>query len=309
MHIAIVGAGAVGGYYGARLAHAGQRVTFVARGVQLKAIQERGLLIWSPLGDFQVHVAAEADPQRIGPVDAVLFTVKSYDLTTAAALLPPLVGPDTMVMTLQNGVDAPLQLADIIGPKPIVGGATYIGTVIKAPGLIEQTGTHRRIVLGEVFDPPAGISPRVRRLADTLEAADIQIEAVADMRAPLWEKFIILTSLASFCAAGRVASGEIWSDPLGRRQFIAAMQEIERVARAEGVPIPEDIVDRHVRYLDALPPVMRPSMLADLTAGKRLELDALTGSVVKRGAAAGVPTPIMSTLYTVLKPHAVGRGA
>jgi 2-dehydropantoate 2-reductase len=308
MKIAIIGSGAVGGYYGARLAHTGQQVTFVARGAHLKAIRERGLLIWSSLGDFQVQAPAESDTTRIGPVDAVLFTVKTYDLENAAALLPPLIGPETVVLTLQNGVDAPEQIARVVGREHVLGGATYIGTALIAPGLIEQTGTHRRIVLGEVFDPAAEVSPRVRRLADALAAADVQVEAVPDARVPLWEKFVFLAALGAFAAAARVATGGIWNDPRSRAQLIAGIKEIEQIARAERIPVAADLVDRIIGYCNALPPTMRPSMFIDISAGKPIEVEALPGAVVRRGAEAGVPTPIMSTLYTVLKPHAAGRG-
>ncbi len=307
MRIAVFGSGAVGGYYGARLAHAGHDVTFIARGAHLTAIRERGLLVWSPLGDFSSHASAEDDPSRVGPVDLVLFAVKTYDLETAASRLPSLIGPETVVLTLQNGIEAPEQVARVIGERHVVGGATYIGTALVAPGIIEQTGTHRRIVLGEVFHPGTDLSPRVASLAAALAAADVQVEPSADARAPLWEKFIFLASLAGFCAAARVPTGGIWNDPHGRAQVIEAAREIERVARAEGVPVVPDVVDRTVRYCDALPPAMRPSMFIDISAGKPLEVEALQGAVVRRGARLGVPTPIMSTLYAVLKPHAAGR--
>lgn len=307
MRIAVFGSGAVGGYYGARLAHAGHDVTFIARGAHLTAIRERGLLVWSPLGDFSSHASAEDDPSRVGPVDLVLFAVKTYDLETAASRLPSLIGPETVVLTLQNGIEAPEQVARVIGERHVVGGATYIGTALVAPGVIEQTGTHRRIVLGEVFHPGTDLSPRVASLAAALAAADVQVEPAADARAPLWEKFIFLASLAGFCAAARVPTGGIWNDLHGRAQVIEAAREIERVARAEGVPVAPDVVDRTVRYCDALPPAMRPSMFIDISAGKPLEVEALQGAVVRRGARLGVPTPIMSTLYAVLKPHAAGR--
>jgi 2-dehydropantoate 2-reductase len=284
-------------------------VAFVARGAHLRAIRERGLLVWSPLGDLLVQGRAEEDPAAIGPVDAVLFAVKTYDLERAAARLAPLVAGDTIVLTLQNGVDAPEQVARAVGERHVIGGATYIGTALVAPGLIEQTGTHRRIVFGEVFRPGAEPSQRVARLARLLSAADIQAEPVADARVPLWEKFIFLASLAGFAAAARVPTGGVWGDPQARAMLLDAAREIERVARAEGVPVADDVIDRIVRYCDALPGAMRPSMLIDLSAGKPLELEALQGSVVRRGAARGVPTPILGTLYAVLKPHAAGRAA
>lgn len=308
MHIAVVGSGAVGGFYGARLALTGHKVTFIARGAHLKAIRERGLLIWSSaLGDFMVHTAAESDTSKVGPVDVVLFAVKNYDLEQAAAMLPPLVGPDTMVLTLQNGVDAPDLVAQVVGRRAVVAGATYIGTAILAPGLIEHTGTNRRIVFGEFFDAPADLSPRVAQFADALRAADVQVETHADMRTPLWEKFLFLAPMGSVAAAARVNTGGIWGDPAVKALMIAGVREVEQVARKSGVPLPEDVVDKIVRYCDALPAAMRPSMFIDISAGKPIEVEALPGSVARRGAALGVPTPVMSTLYAVLKPHAAGR--
>jgi 2-dehydropantoate 2-reductase len=307
MKIAVVGSGAVGGYYGAKLAYAGHAVTFIARGAHLNAIRQRGLLVWSPLGDFQVHAPAEDDTRGVGHVDAVLFAVKTYDLETAAALLPPLIGPDTTVLTLQNGVDAPERVAGVVGSQHVVGGATYIGTALLAPGLIEQTGTHRRIVLGEYFDPPPAVTPRVRTLAAACAAADIHMDAVADVRGPLWEKYIFLAPLGGFAAAARVVTGGVWGDAHARSMVIGALREMEQVARASGVAVAPDIVERSIRYLDAAPPAMRPSMFLDIAAGKPLEVEALQGDVVRRGAALGIPTPIMSTLYAILKPHAAGR--
>ncbi|MGE3840234.1 MAG: ketopantoate reductase family protein [Vicinamibacterales bacterium] len=307
MKIAVVGSGAVGGYYGARLAHAGQEVTFVARGAQLRALRERGLLVWSPLGDLQVHALAESDTSRVGPVDAVLFAVKTYDLDAAAAMLPPLLGPATVVLTLQNGVDAPEAVAKVVQPAHVLGGTTYIGTSLLAPGVIEQVGTRRLIVFGEAFGGATEVTPRVRALADVLLAAEIQVEAVANVQAALWEKLIFLAPLAGFTASTRLAMGGVWSDAHIRQQILETAREIERVARAAGVGVRPDVVSRMQATCDKLPANMRTSMLMDITAGKPLEVEALLGSVVRRGQALGVPTPQTSTLYAVLKPLAGGR--
>jgi 2-dehydropantoate 2-reductase len=306
MHVAIVGSGAVGGYYGAKLARAGQRVTFLARGAHLRAIRERGLLIWSPLGDFLIRAAAEQDPAAVGPVDVVIFAVKTYDNATALPMLPPLVGPETAVLTLQNGVDSADEVAAVVGERAVLGGATYIATAVALPGLIEQTGTHRRIVFGEVFGDTARVSGRVERLRAAFEAADIQAEAVPDARIPLWEKFIYLSPFAAFTGAARVPIGPVWSDPFTREQFLEGVAEVERVARAAGIPVAADVRDRIIAYTGGIPPTTRSSLLIDLQIGKRIEVEALQGSVVRRGRALGVPTPVISTLYSVLKPHAGG---
>lgn len=306
MHFAVVGSGAVGGYYGAKLARAGQRVTFVARGAHLEAIRAHGLQVRSPLGDFTVHAEAEADTARIGAVDVVLYSVKAYDNPTAIPMVVPLVADRTMVLTLQNGVDSADELAARIGGEHVVAGPTYIATAIAAPGVIEQTGTHRRIVFGEIFGNPPRLSDRVLALRDIMVDADIQAEAVADARVAMWEKFSYLAPFAGFSGASRLPLGPLWRDEVTRRQLQAAVGEVVAVARAEGVDIPADMEARMKHYADSLPGTMRASLLIDLSQGRRIEVEALQGSVVRRGARAGVPTPIMSTLYAILRPHAEG---
>jgi len=301
MRIAIVGSGAVGGFYGAALARAGHQVTFIARGAHLRAIRERGLLIWSPLGDFVTHAPAESEPERVGPVDLVLFVVKNYDNGDALPRLAPLCAPHTSVLTLQNGVDSAQQVAAAVGEDRVLAGATYIATAIVAPGVIEQTGTYRRIVFGEVFRRETEPSARVRALADAFTAADIQAEPVADARVPLWEKFIYLAAFAAFSGASRRPAGPIWDDPVARERFLAAVDEVAAVARAEGIPLADGVRPRIIEYMSNVPKTMRASLLIDLQQGKRIEVEALQGAVVRRGAALGVPTPIMSTLYAVLR--------
>lgn len=306
MHFGIVGSGAVGGYYGAKLARAGQRVSFIARGPHLDAIRDRGLQIRSPLGDFTVHAEAEDDSARIGPVDVVLYSVKAYDNPTALPLLDRLVGTRTLVLTLQNGVDSPDEIAGRIGEGRVIAGPTYIATAVTAPGVIEQTGTHRRIVFGEIFGNPPRLSDRVLALRDVMSRADIQAEAVADARTAMWEKFSYLAPFAGFSGASRLPLGPLWGDGFTRRQLQAAVAEVLAVARAEGVDIPAGMEERMKQYAEGLPGNMRASLLIDLSQGKRIEVEALQGSVVRRGERAGVPTPIMATLYAVLKPHAGG---
>lgn len=311
---AVVGAGAVGGYYGARLAHAGFDVAMVARGAHLDAIRARGLWIWSPLGDLVVHPRASADPAEIGPVHVVLYAVKTYDDDTALRLLAPLIGPDTLVLTLQNGVSSADDVGAVVGHERVLAGPTYIATALKAPGLIEQTGTHRRIVFGEVAAhggtgavvAPAQPSARVTALADLFRRADIEAEPVADARVPLWEKFIYLAPFAAVTGAARQPSGIVWSTPSLRATLEASFAETEAVARAEGVAVAPDVGDRVRAYMDALPANTRSSLLIDLQAGRRIELGALAGDVVRRGAALGVATPVMATLAAVLTPWAQG---
>jgi len=306
MHFAIVGSGAVGGYYGAKLQRAGHRVTFLARGAHLAAMRQAGLRVESPLGDFELAVDATDDAVSVGPVDVVILTVKTYDNETALPALAPLVGDQSVVLTLQNGVDSVDEVAAVVGKSAVVGGATYVATALVRPGLIVQTGTHRRVVFGEVFGDLPRLSERVQLIAEALGSADIHAEPVSDARLPLWEKFIYLAPFAAFTGAARLPAGPVWSDPHTRETFMAAVQEVTSVARGEGVPIASDLLDRIVAYMDALPRTTRSSLLIDLSQGKPIEVEALQGSVVRRGRALGLPTPIMSALYAVLKPYADG---
>jgi len=307
MRFAILGSGAVGGYYGAKLAHAGHEVVFIARGAHLAAIRARGLQIRSPMvGDFVVRAQAEDETSKVGPVDVVIVAVKAYDNPAALPLVLPMLGSGTMVLTLQNGVDSVNDVAAVVGEGPVLGGTTYIATALAAPGVIEQTGTHRRILFGEVFGPLPRLSARVRELDKALAGADIQSEAVEDGRVPIWEKFIFLAALAGFTGASRLPIGPLWADPWIRDRFLDGCREVERVARAEGVQVADDVIDRLDRYVKGIPGTMRSSLLIDLSQGKRIEVEALHGSVVRRAARAGVPAPIMSTLYALLKPFAAG---
>jgi 2-dehydropantoate 2-reductase len=307
MRIAILGSGAVGGYYGAKLARAGHDVTFIARGKHLAAIRERGLQVRSPmLGDFTVQASAEEDTSRVGVVDLVLVAVKAYDNATALPLLKPMLGPSTTVLTLQNGVDSADEVAAVIGEAHVLGGTTYIATALTEPGVIDQTGTHRRVVFGEVFGTLPRITPRATAIHEAMAGADIQAEVVGDGRVPVWEKFIFLVSLAGFTGATRLPIGPVWEDPFIRAQFLEGCREVEALARAEGVPVAADRIEQIERYVATIPGSMRSSLLIDLSQGKKIEVEALQGAVVRRAAKAGVSVPIMSTLYAVLKPFAAG---
>lgn len=308
MKIAILGSGAVGGYYGARLAQAGQEVTFIARGAHLAALRERGIEIRSAaLGNFVARARAEEDTAKVGPVDLVLVAVKTYDNPTALPMLGPMLGDATTVLTVQNGVDSAGEVAAVAGERRTLGGTTYIATALEAPGIIVQTGDHRRIVFGEAFGDLPRVTPRVTRIHEAFAGADIQSYPVGDGRVPIWEKFVFLAALAGFTGAARLPIGPVWGDPVTKAMFLAGCREIEAVARAEGVPVAADVVDRIVPYIDAIPGSMRSSLLIDLQQRKRIEVEALQGTVVRRGAALGVPTPILSTLYAVLKLHAAGE--
>jgi len=303
MRFAILGSGAVGGYFGAKLAKAGQEVTFIARGAHLEAIRHKGLEVRSAkLGDFTVRAAAESDTARIGPVDVAIVSVKAYDNQTALPMLKPLIGPETVVLTLQNGVDSVDECAAIVGERHVLGGTTYVATALEGPGLIVQTGVHRSIIFGEVFGDTSRITPRVQKVADVLASADIQVTPVADARVPIWDKYVYLVAFSGFTGASRLAIGHIWKYPHVQNVFYACSREIAAIAKAEGVTISPNRFDTLQEYMTNLPGTTRSSLLIDLEQGKRIEVEALQGAAVRRAKKHNVPVPIVSTLYALLKP-------
>jgi len=303
MRFAILGSGAVGGYFGAKLAKAGQEVSFIARGAHLEAIRHKGLEVKSAkLGDFTVRAAAESDTSRIGAVDVAIVSVKAYDNATALPMLKPLIGPGTVVLTLQNGVDSVDECAAIVGERHVLGGTTYVATALEGPGLIVQTGVHRSIIFGEVFGDTSRISPRVQHIADVLASADIQVTPVADARVPIWDKYVYLVAFSGFTGASRLAIGHIWKYPHVQNMFYACSREIAAIAKAEGVTISPNRFDTLQEYMTNLPGTTRSSLLIDLEQGKRIEVEALQGAAVRRAKKHNVPVPIVSTLYALLKP-------
>ena len=307
MRFAILGSGAVGGYFGAKLSRAGQDVTFIARGAHLEAIRAKGLEIKSAkLGDFTVRAPAESDTGKVGPVDVAIVSVKAYDNLTALPMLSPLVGPETVVLTLQNGVDSVDEVAAVVGQPRVLGGTTYVATALEGPGLIVQTGVHRSIIFGEVFGDTSRISPRAQAIADVLATADIQVTPVADARVPIWDKFVYLVAFSGFTGAARAPIGQVWRVAFAQDMFYACSREVAAIARAEGVTISSDRFDTLKEYMDNIPPTTRSSLLIDLEQGKRIEVEALQGAAIRRATKHGLATPIVSTLYSVLKPWESG---
>lgn len=310
MRIAVVGAGAVGGYFAAKLSRAGEDVAVVARGAHLEAIRRDGLQVRSPaLGDFTARLRADADPAAIGPVDLVVFAVKTYDTAEALRLVPPLLHDTTAVLTLQNGVDSADEVAAVVGAGRVLGGVTYVATAIAAPGVIAQTGVHRSIVFGEAFGDRLVISPRVQAIADVLAPADIQVTPVADARVPIWDKFVYLAPFAGFTGAARLPIGPLWARPETREAFYAAAREVAAIAAAEGVTISADRFETLAAYMEHIPQTTRSSLLTDLDGGRRIEVEALHGAAVRRAAAHGLAVPILQALYAVLRPWAAGPPA
>ena len=301
---AVMGVGGVGGYFGARLADAGAKVGFIARGSQLAAIRERGLAVLSPLGDVTIQPAdATDDPAAIGPVDVVLFTVKLYDTDVAGAALGPLIGADTAVVSLQNGVDAEGRLAVLVGPEHVMGGVAQIATVIEKPGVIRHTGKLARVIFGELDGRP---SRRAEALLAACRAAGIDAALSDDIHKDLWRKFVILASLSAVTSLARLPVGPIREDADTLAMLRGALGEVAAVASAKGVDLGSDIVLRQLAFVEALDPAMKPSMLQDLERGKRLEVESLSGAVARMGAELGVDTPVHRAAYAALKLHAGG---
>jgi len=315
MRFAIVGSGAVGGYFGARLVQAGHEVTFLARGAHLEALRQRGLEIRGPAGEFTVRVRGESEASRVGPVEVVMLAVKTYDNVTALPLVKALLSqadapssPEGLpaVLPLQNGVDSPGELAAVVGERAVLGGSAYISTAVTAPGVITQTGTHQRITFGEFFGDTSRLSPRVLALKEALAGAGIHVEAVPDARVTLWDKLIFLAPFAVLTGCSRLPLGRLWPVPASRELYLAAAAEVASVATAEGVAITTRL-DALERTVDAVTPEVKSSLLVDLEQGKPIEVEALMGSVVRRGRAAGISTPVMATFYGLLKPHERGH--
>jgi 2-dehydropantoate 2-reductase len=300
--IAVVGTGAVGGYFGARLAAAGSEIHFLARGESLDALRERGLRIESVLGDVALppeETRATDDPGKIGPSDVVLFTVKSYDTDAAADRLAPLLHDETAVISLQNGIDNEERIAARIGTEHVAGGVAFLFAHRAGPGQVRHTGGPARIELGELGGER---SPRMETFLAECQRAGIAAEIAPDIRVALWSKFVFICAQAGLTAASRQPIGVIRETPETWDLFRRVLEEVAAVGRAEGVELPDDVVAKHLEFAMALEPHGRSSLYDDLAAGHRLELEALLGEVVRRGARAGVPTPVSEVLYGLLLP-------
>jgi 2-dehydropantoate 2-reductase len=307
MKIAVMGSGGVGGFYGGRLARAGAEVTFVARGRHLAAMREQGLLIESEAqGDIHLpKVQVTDDPATIGPVDLVLVGVKLWDLEAAAKAFKPVVGPDTAVLSLQNGVIKDDILRRIFGDKAVMGGVGYVATHIARPGVIRQVGTLQRILFGE-YDGKRSV--RAQALLELALKAGLQAELSTDIRRTLWEKYTFLVGLSGTTATMRSTIGPIRTNPQTRAFLHDLMKEVVAVGRAHGVALPENYADERLAFADSVSPEMTSSMHHDLDSGNPLEVEWLSGGVVTLGAQVGVPTPVNRAVWDVLALYAGGRG-
>jgi 2-dehydropantoate 2-reductase len=301
MRIAIMAAGAVGGYFGARLAAGGHDVAFIARGTQLEALRTRGLRIESPLGDLHIRdVRATSEPREVGAVDIVLFAVKLWDTEIAGEATRPLVGASTRVITLQNGVDSVERLQPILGEGTVVGGTSHIATVVAGPGTIAHTSPFAQIRCGRV---DRRSDPVLEVFVERARAAGIDASLSDDINLDRWKKFIFLAALSGATGMMRMPLGPVLADADTRAFFVDLMQETVAVGRASGVPIAADFVKDRLKFADASPPGFKASLLHDLEAGRRIELDWLAGKVAELGRLLSVPTPANRAVYAALKLH------
>jgi len=302
--IAIMGSGGLGGYYGARLQAGGNDVTFIARGANLKALQQNGIALE---GDRAIHlpsVKATDDPATLGTADIVIFTVKLRDTEAAARQILPVIGPETGIVSLQNGVTKDDMLAPIVGREHLLGGAAYIGVSVVRPGVIRKAGTLERLAFGE-FDNK--VSQRAQAFLDACKASDIKADIPPDISLELWQKFVVIVTMSSITSAMRSTIGPIRANPQARQFALDLMKEVVAVGRAQGVALDPDFATQRFAHVDGMSPDMRASMSLDLELGRPLELPWLAGAVVEMGAKAGVPTPCCRAVRDILALYVDGK--
>ena len=301
MRVAVLGAGAVGAYLGSRLAAARADVHLVARGAHLDALRERGLTLITPDGVSTTAVWATDDPATIGPVDTVLFCVKSYDTAAAAALLPPLVGPATAVISIQNGIDNEPKIAAVVGPDHVLGAAAYILAAIESPGVVRSGSA--RLVVGELTPGPP--SDRVRAFVELARAGGVDASAATDVRIAKWEKYVLLVAFAAVSAGTQLPLGDIRRSVAAVGMLRAIMTEAWSVGRALGIPLADDLVDRQHALVLAQADSEGTSLRHDLLTGHRMEVEALQGTLSRLGRETGIPTPWTDAAFAMLEPWAL----
>jgi 2-dehydropantoate 2-reductase len=299
MKIAVLGSGGIGGFLGGALTSSGNDVWFIARGNHLQAMREQGLSVDSiALGKFHVKAKATSKPADIGPVDLILFSVKSYDTETALQGIRPLVGKDTMVLSFQNGVDNEDKIAEVLGKEHVLGGIISVESYVSEPGKIAQTMGPVRMAFGEL---DGQITPRAKMIHEAFVKSGLKCELSDRIEQLLWEKLLFISAAAGVCSVCRATIGDVLSFEKTRELFIAVMKEVESVARARGINLPADIVPRTLAMSEKMNKATKPSMLRDLERGKRLEVDALNGAVSRFGHQLSVPTPAEDFIYACLK--------
>lgn len=306
MRIAVLGAGGIGAFYGARLARDGAAVHLVARGAHLEAMRERGLTIETPEGSESCRLDATNDPATIGPVDVVLFCVKSYDTEAAAARLTPLLEPGTAVVSLQNGIDNEAKIAAAIGWEHVLGGAAYIFAAIRSPGVVVASGP-RSIAFAEWAGGEP--TPRVRAIVEACAAGGIEARTSPDIQVVKWEKYVLLAALSGMSAAVTLPLGDIRRSPAAVALLRDLMTEVWSVGRSSGVALDDGLVERQLGLVLSQAADSRASLHTDLVSGHRMELDALQGATIRLGIEHGAPTPNMRAVYAILEPWAIRNAA
>jgi 2-dehydropantoate 2-reductase len=302
VHILVMGSGGVGGYFGARLAQAGNQVSFIARGRHLDALRSNGLTVNSALGSAQLKVRAFQDPREAGEADVVLFAVKLWDTEGAAEQIRPVAGR-AVVIPFQNGVESIERLAKVLGAERVMGGSAYIATRIAAPGVIEHTGTMARLRFGPVM---ASQRPAAEAFFKVCKAAGLNAELTDDILAVNWEKFAFLVAVSGTTALARTPLGVVRADPDLRWMFEQTMRETWALARRRGVKLADDFVEKQMAFLDTLPAEMRASMAHDLENGGKLEAPWLCGAVARMAREAGIDAPVNRAVFAALKPFVNG---
>ncbi len=306
MRICVFGAGGVGGYFGGLLARSGADVTFIVRGEHLRALQARGLTLRTVRETFTIPVKATDEPRAVGPVDLVLFCVKSYDTEEAGRALLDLLAPGAVVLTLQNGIDNEEKLEVILGKGTVLGGTAYIRSDITEPGVVTQSGGACKIVFGEL---DGSSTERARRILTACQHAGFPCELTTSIWTVLWEKFLFICALGGMTAVTRLPVGEILAQREAREMCRRIMEEVRALGRADNVPLEEDLVERMMTVADGWDKGARSSLYHDLASGRPLELDALNGKVVELGLRHGIPTPMNFAVTACLRPYAAGATA
>lgn len=304
MQIAVMGAGGTGGFFGGVLARAGEEVTFIARGAHLNSIRQNGLQVRSLLeGDFTVEARATDDPASIGPVDFVLFSVKMYDTAQAAKLIQPLIGPETLVASTQNGVDGEELIGDVVGHDHVVGATATVSSIISEPGVVDQRGGPGTLVIGEMA---GGTTARLEQLVSSLKNSGVKAVESQDIRTEIWRKFMFICGLSGMTALTRLTIGEILANDSAKQLLTDSMLEVVAVAQKSGVSLSMNDAEGAIKLLSGVGATVRGSMSYDLEARRRLELDSLNRKVVTLGDALGIATPVNSVISSALAPFEDG---
>ena len=307
MKVAVMGAGSMGGYFGGMLSRAGHDVTLIARGENLVAIRSAGLRMRTESGDFTVPCSATDHPAGVGPVDLALLTTKTYHNVDAVPAMAPLIGSNTAVLSLQNGIDSYLPVVQQFPDAIMLPGAAYIEASRLGPGVVQQAGRVVRVVAGGTRGSPPEHRERAEEICAAFQDAEVEAEASDDIEVALWTKFLFIATMAGVTSLAREFVRDLLPRPEWRKIVRACLEEIETAGRASGVNLADDVVGSTFDYMDQSRGAMRASMHTDLVAGRPLELEALNGAVVRAGEAAGVPTPINDVIYAALKPYVSGN--